>query len=142
MGHVRARLMALYARDAIYHEKPWELWEHRKQGGNNWYPLLDSPIWRSDMEYRRKIEHKKTLHGCVIPMPEKYPLDINTTYFVPKIRSLGETQANANVFIWTNDINDYWFLSTGLVHTSRENAITHAESLLKTITFLSTAHER
>ena len=55
-GHVHAKLMKQYAKDAMTNEKPWELWEVRISAGASWLPIHNNPQWYSDCEYRRKSE--------------------------------------------------------------------------------------
>lgn len=55
-GHIHAKAMRKYAKDAMTNEKPWELWEMRVAESEPWKPMFASPKWQSDIEYRRKSE--------------------------------------------------------------------------------------
>ena len=54
-GHIHAKLMAEYAKDAATHEKPWELWEIEYRTGSKCFvPATSSLLWHTDRDYRRK----------------------------------------------------------------------------------------
>ena len=55
-GHVHAKLMRKYAKDAMTNEEPWELWEMRGAESEPWLPMLANPRWCANIEYRRKSE--------------------------------------------------------------------------------------
>jgi hypothetical protein len=67
-----AELMLEYAKDAMKHEKPWELWEY-KQSSSTWKPLTSShPSWNEGTGYRRKpctievpIQHKEAVEAFI-----------------------------------------------------------------------------
>ena len=57
-GHIHAKLMKQYAKDAKTSETPWELWEFRvKDWGTNigFQPCDKHPAWLTETEYRRKV---------------------------------------------------------------------------------------
>ena len=47
-GHIHAKLMAEYAKDAATHEKPWELWQRQANHVSDfWFTLVKHPAWAS-----------------------------------------------------------------------------------------------
>lgn len=54
--HIHAELMAQYAQDALETDRPWERWEQRDIGEEDYRPLNCSPSWGLFVEYRRKPE--------------------------------------------------------------------------------------
>ena len=62
-GHVHAKLMKQYAKDAKISETPWEFWEFRvKYCGKDigFQPCTNNPSWLTATEYRRKSEADTT----------------------------------------------------------------------------------
>lgn len=53
-GHVHAKLMRKYAKDAMTSERPWELWEFNDSVMKVWRPLNGQPVWNTLSQYRRK----------------------------------------------------------------------------------------
>ena len=70
-----------------------------------------------------------TIGGVSFPKPESEPLEINTEYWVAEA-SYGY-YATANPTLWVDDSQDRLYLKRGLVHLSKENAISHAKALIK-----------
>lgn len=55
MKHKHAELMMMYAQDAMETDKPWERWEYKECGDDNWYGFeIGNITWQSGLEYRRK----------------------------------------------------------------------------------------
>ena len=57
-GHIHAKLMKQYAKDAKISETPWEFWEYRvKDWGDDigFQPCTNNPSWITETEYRRKV---------------------------------------------------------------------------------------
>lgn len=72
-GHVHAKLMKQYAKDAKVSETPWDNWEFRVNDWGNdirFQPCANHPAWFIGAEYRRKIETK------VESKPEPTPHEI------------------------------------------------------------------
>lgn len=65
-GHKHAKLMLLYAQDAMTNPKPWRLWEAQlgEQGQGSWDDLVKHPIWHEGTEYRRKLVARH--HYCYL----------------------------------------------------------------------------
>lgn len=57
-GHVHAKLMKKYAKDAKTSETPWELWEFRDYDDESWRSLGAHPYWGEKVQYRRKPKSK------------------------------------------------------------------------------------
>jgi hypothetical protein len=51
--HTHAKLMALYAEDALTTDKPWELWERKVKNEDIWAAMEINPLWHSHVSYRR-----------------------------------------------------------------------------------------
>lgn len=58
--------------------------------------------------------------------PVRTPLDYNSVYWIPDIRTPDEPYK----CYWEDDPQDLILLQNGLIHTSFENAILHAEALV------------
>lgn len=54
--HIHADLMMLYAKDALETDKPWERWEHRANGCQEFTSQGVHPNWWINFEYRRKVQ--------------------------------------------------------------------------------------
>lgn len=55
-GHVHAKAMRQYAKDAKTSETPWDKWEFRSYGYGSWVSLDSHPRWVETVQYRRKID--------------------------------------------------------------------------------------
>ena len=55
-AHIHAENMRLYAEDATKTDKPWELWEFKSFGMEDWQTLNSNPTWGFATEYRRKVK--------------------------------------------------------------------------------------
>jgi hypothetical protein len=65
MKHKHAKMMAMYAHDAMQTEKPWKLWEaYSTQPPRNWFELKSHPAWADDHDYRRKPVNRR--HNIVL----------------------------------------------------------------------------
>jgi len=43
-----------YEEDALWHPKPWRLWEFLSPYGHGWSPCVNELLWLDDTRYRRK----------------------------------------------------------------------------------------
>ncbi|MDY6839875.1 MAG: hypothetical protein SWH78_18095 [Thermodesulfobacteriota bacterium] len=43
-----------YEADALWHPRPWELWEWRHKDSEVWYPAVNPPFWYDNLIYRRR----------------------------------------------------------------------------------------
>ena len=55
-AHIHAENMRLYAEDATKTDKPWELWEFKSLGMEDWQTLESNPTWGFATEYRREVK--------------------------------------------------------------------------------------
>ena len=125
-GHVHAKLMALYAQDAMETERPWERWELLAPG-RDWNPCEGHPSWNTAIKYRRKTI---TIHinGFEVPEPCREPLACDTKYYMPDIvDSLDGKWARS---AWDDDEVDHARLKAGIVHLTKEAAEMHAKALV------------
>lgn len=74
-GHKHHKEMLQYAQDAAVHKEPWKLWEWR-DSYYDWGNLTTNPIWRTDMEYRRKPQ------TVTITIPEDVAIDFTNLIIV------------------------------------------------------------
>lgn len=123
-AHKHAASMMLYAQDAAETDKPWQRWEAGDDNGH-WYSLTDNPIWDETTVYRRK---PKTIRigERDVPAPMTTAPEIGTIYWVAN--QFGSSLLGDAT--WDGDTVDCVRLKHGLVHTSKENAIAHAEALI------------
>lgn len=122
-GHPHAELAKLYAEDMAETEKAEERWEFN--GGNGWHPCLFHPTWDKDYQYRRK-PHFIEINGHQVPEPVRSRLQDNEIYYYPVV-SLRDLFYESS---WEGDERDLNRLRAGIIHLSREAAITHAKALL------------
>lgn len=83
------------------------------------------PIYtNSDYRIKPKI---KTLASLEFPRPEELPLDMETTYWIPEITGFRELFIS---YGWSGDQFDYEMLLRGMVHLTKEAAVTHAKAII------------
>lgn len=124
-GHIHAELMAQYAEDARETKKPWERWEFYEEADKAWFTVDGSPLWHTEIQYRRK-PRTITINGREVPEPMREAPDVGNLYYVV-IVSAESVVSNHK---WQNDQFDKKWLSRGLIHSTKEAAIAHAEALL------------
>lgn len=57
-GHIHAKSMRQYAKDAKTSATPWKLWECKYDGRSAWYGLNSQPVWKETTQYRRKSDNQ------------------------------------------------------------------------------------
>lgn len=107
--------------------------EFRHLGFEEWTRLnpLDNPlslesIFKDGVLFRLAQE-MITIGDVSFPKPITESLDYDETYYVSDLtdpRMYWE-------FAWSNSSQDYTYLSLGLIHLTKENAIAHAKALIK-----------
>ncbi|OTA16544.1 hypothetical protein Xbed_03471 [Xenorhabdus beddingii] len=129
--HIHADLIMEYAKIAQETDKPWEHFEYFQPD-----PLDDSladwvqcrkPIsFYSNFEYRLK---PRTIRiGLMdVPEPVREPLELDATYYVPRLHS---TSAITAIYRWDGVCFDNAMLERGFVHLDRESAEIHARALI------------
>lgn len=123
-AHKHAELMALYAKDAMETEKPWERWEYLSFDCKIWRALADHPRWNQTGTYRRKRITIK-VNGVDVVAPEKEPLVGQTDYYVPCIsNSSGYLPYN-----WKGDLVSMMHLEKGMVFKKSLDATQMAYAL-------------
>ncbi len=122
-AHKHAEVMALYAQDAAETDTPWERWERRPEGLEDFHPLRNNPEFDENVEYRRKLRTIR-IGERDVPEPMKEAPKNGTAYWVvtPIAKEL--------VFKYTWTSGDCTFLGKNLCHTTKEAAIAHAEALI------------
>jgi len=123
-AHKHATNMALYAKDALTTDKPWEYWEF-SHDSVTWEPLFNNPGWIKDTTYRRKPQTIK-IGEHEFPMPMREAPALGAMYWVVELTNsdvASETQ-------WVNDSSDRLWLQRGLCHTTEEAALQHAKALI------------
>lgn len=66
------------------------------------------------------------INGIELALPERVAPSILTVYYLADIT----IQTLYYKHVWNNDFGDTQYLSRGLVHLTKENAIAHAKALL------------
>ena len=124
-AHRHAALMLQYAQDALETETPWERWQFRPVGTENWLDCWGGGVgfsWRC--EYRRK---PRTLtYTITIPEPMREEPEAGTDFFlaVPHSERLHYT------FRWEGaEVTRLW-LKSGLCFATKEDAIAAAKAMM------------
>jgi hypothetical protein len=125
MKHKHAELMAQYAQDAMETETPWERWEVYDHIQELWVQMFQNPVWRDEIEYRRK-PRTIIINGYEVPEPVREPLQDWQEYYMPSITF----EAGADCYTWRGDKYDNNWLEKGIIHLTKEAAETHAKALL------------
>lgn len=123
-GHIHAELMAQYAEDARETETPWERWECSDCEGR-WSHFHGHPMWSGHRQYRRK-PRTITINWREVPEPMREAPDLGGEFYLAAI----DTQNMFCLLTWGNSDLERRWLSRGLIHSSKEAAIAHAEALL------------
>lgn len=122
-AHIHAAFIALYAQDAAETEKPWERWEFQS-GGGPWCAARDTgPTWHEDSQYRRK---PKTIRIGEYDVPE--PMRVVPTKPFWAV-SLTSTEL-CFLMRWEGSAQNFYLLSSGLCHFTRDAATAHAVALI------------
>lgn len=125
MGHKHAKLMMMYAEDALKTDKPWELWECNTANddcGEIWVEFHFHPYWGDSTRYRRKPK-KININGYEVPEPVREPLKKCDRYYVADFNGVFEYE-------WAGDKTDFCRLENGLIHKSQDAAFLHTTALL------------
>ena len=126
MKHKHAENMLAYAQDAMETDKPWERWEYlAEEHSNTWWKCEGHPAWQFAMEYRRK-PRTININGFEVPEPVREPLETDTNYYCPHLAS----SELVSVSTWWDDGCDARRLKSGIIHLTKEAAVTHAKALL------------
>ena len=124
LGHIHAEKMEQYAEDAKTNPEPWKLWEFYRPSLGEWNPAIGNPMWANDIKYRRK---PRTINSIEVPEPLRVAPAGGTKVWIPSLSCKDKCHART----WRYDNNQWELeLERGLVHTTREAAIAHAEALL------------
>lgn len=70
-----------------------------------------------------------TINGVSFPKPACQPLENDTEYWI--VNLFDDNYSRKQSHSWQNYNFDNHWLRRGLIHLSRENAITHAKALIK-----------
>ncbi len=122
---IHAELMAQYAEDARETETPWERWEMITPDWLKWEQMSGSPSWHKEHQYRRK-PRAITINGRKVPEPMREAPKVGEKVYLASI----DVGFKFNSITWEGDGIDRRLLSRGLVHSTEEAAIAHAEALL------------
>jgi hypothetical protein len=123
-AHKHAANMALYAKDALTTDKPWQLWEF-SHDSEEWKPLFNNPGWIEDTTYRRKPQTIK-IGEHEFPMPMREAPKMRSEYWVVELTNSDVASENR----WIDDSLDRLWLQRGLCHATREAALQHAKVLI------------
>lgn len=125
-GHPHAALMAEYAKDAAETDKPWERWEYRR-GDGEWCAVGGHPYWTTNDQFRRKPNPPKIIkvNGFEVPAPIAEPPAESELVWVATTNNPDFAAHVRYVSEW-----DFHKFQRGLLHTTREAAVTHAKAML------------
>ena len=124
MKHVHAELMLEYAKDAAEIKDPWTRWGFRKVKGE-WTQLTSHPKWDTKTKYKR-LPKTLEINGIAVPEPVTDEPKRLEMYYSASIESFNLYEEH----VWGEDEIDLALFERGLIHRSREDAISHARALL------------
>lgn len=130
MGHIHAKEMAEYAKDALETDKPWERWQVMSEQCSEVYDLRYNPSWDTDRKYLRKPKFI-LINGHEVPEPLRTPLMIDDPYWTT-------TFYGVCGFSWDYSEEDNEALKAGFIHLTKEAAQKHYEAL-KSFTSVNTS---
>ena len=125
--HVHHKLMQQYAEDVEHYNNPNSMWQFYNDG--EWCSLEGrdkATTWNPNLKYRRVL----VINGIHVPAPETEPPREDTKFYVPSLvgNLFGQ---NVITSYWDSDSQEHsHLLEKGIVHLTREAALTHAEALL------------
>lgn len=125
MSHKHAQNIIDYGKDALRHDRPWEVWQYKMSPKAKWVVCQGHPMWRHDVQYRR-TPREITVNGRAVPAPMDVHPVMGMTYYYPNITG----RHLASDTTWDGDGFDQRTLDRGLVHEHRADAITHARAIL------------
>ncbi|MBI6550700.1 hypothetical protein [Xenorhabdus lircayensis] len=126
--HIHADLMMEYAKLAQKTERPWEYFQYRIHGNEEWRDGEDSFAFSHRREYRLK---PKTIRigEYDIPEPVREPLENGTEYYYVSTGQLSYINW-ASMAGWSGRAIDIMRLDFGIIHLDRESAELHAKALI------------
>ena len=123
-AHKHAHLMMQYAHDALETDKPWERWELRPMGSEQWHTCSGWIDFSERFEYRHK---PRTLtYTVTMPEPMREAPKNGNEYYVP----CQLAPALWGSFEWYNGDLDKLYLKRGLYFATKEDAIAAAKAML------------
>ena len=122
-AHKHAHLMVQYAQDALETDKPWERWELRPRGTEQWHACIGGINFNERCEYRRK---PKTLtYTVTIPEPMREEPELLGRYWLAQLSGEYCTQ-----MYWHGREWELRALKRGLCFAAREDAIAAAKAMM------------
>ena len=82
--HIHAKLMELYAKDAVVSDSPWKFWEVYDPEADRWVTLRKNPEWATDKLYRQK-PNQLQIEGVTFPIPYNEELTVGESYYLPDL---------------------------------------------------------
>ena len=123
-AHKHAALMLQYAQDAAETDKPWERWELRSMGSEQWQGCGGRISFSERCEYRRKP--RTMTYTVTIPEPLREAPEVGTIVYLPT--PLDEELAT--MYGWYGIPQEYRLLKRGLCFATKEDAIAAAKAML------------
>ena len=122
-AHKHAALMLQYAQDAMETDKPWERWELRPRGSEQWHACSGRISFNERCEYRRK---PKTLtYTVTIPEPLREAPELLGRYWLAQLSGGYCTQ-----MYWHGREWELLRLKSGLCFATKEDAIAAAKAMM------------
>ncbi|MEQ1969729.1 hypothetical protein ABLA30_22830 [Xenorhabdus nematophila] len=123
--HIHADLIMAYAKLAQETDKPWDGFQYRIRGNEEWLDCGVSVRFWFGNEYRLKPRTVK-IGEIDVPEPVREPLERDQEYFVVATTGLFPAEAG----IWDGAKIHMRYLERGLIHLNRESAELHAKALI------------
>lgn len=132
-GHIHADLMAQYAEDAANSPMPWLKWQIYIDQTKSWTTLNGNPSWSTASKYRRTPEYREVF-GIKIEYPLQCAPPVGTWCFRPDLKSA----TKVNSFQWDGSSQGWEDLKNGVLYTTPEEAVKHAQAVIKFMEVMST----
>lgn len=92
------------------------------------WEATDDPAWDAELKYQIKISYKTTVATQFVAPLEKVPA-VGTVYYSPCLTD----ERKYLIYIYTGSEGDGVRLARGLMHSTKEAALTHSEALLSVV---------
>lgn len=123
MKHPHAELMAQYANDALETDKPYLLWQVKKNGKGNWVNLTQHPTWSINDLYRtKKIVWDIYCFTQPVTRKEAQRFKAGLVYFAVDLNKIARVSSH----VWSGSESDFNRVDRNIVHLIRGSAYNHA----------------
>lgn len=123
-AHKHAHLMFQYAQDAMETDKPWERWELRPMGSEQWQGCGSRISFSERCEYRRKP--RTMTYTVTIPEPMREAPELFGAYWIAQLAA----EECAVPMCWRGRDWEFRWLKRGLCFATKEDSIAAAKAML------------